>query len=169
MSNLKVHWMSKRQDWGTPREFMSYLSRSLCIRPTLDVSADHHNAKALEYYTEADNGLEKPWNGVVWCNPPYENQKAWIEKALLELENYDRCYFLIPCRPDTRYFHDLIWPNASRIWLIKGRMNFVSPHSVKGGNAPFPSMLVQFGGTQNSYCVGPSFGRLTPTAQERGW
>lgn len=164
----KVHWTSERQDWGTPREFMDYLSRSLCIRPTLDVAADHHNAKALEYYTEADNGLEKPWNGVVWCNPPFGNElKHWLAKAVAEVGNYDRCYFLIPCRPDTRYFHDLIWPNASRIWLIKGRMNFHFKGAVKGGNAPFPSMLVQFGGC--SYGAGPSIGRLTPTAQERGW
>ena len=26
---------------------------------------------AKTYYTEADNGLVKPWYGRVWCNPPY--------------------------------------------------------------------------------------------------
>lgn len=36
---------------------------------------------ATTNYTEADNGLIKPWFGNVWLNPPYGAEiEAWMEK-----------------------------------------------------------------------------------------
>ena len=33
--------------------------------------------KAAHYYTILDNGLERPWRGRVWLNPPYA--RGWID------------------------------------------------------------------------------------------
>src|SRR5262249_12487593 len=37
---------------------------------------------AKHHYTLADNGLERPWRGYVWLNPPYtrEGLPRWLEK-----------------------------------------------------------------------------------------
>lgn len=29
------------------------------------------------YYTAEDDGLAQPWDGLVWCNPPFSNFKPW--------------------------------------------------------------------------------------------
>lgn len=39
--------------------------------------------KAAAYYTKENSGLEVPWNGTVWLNPPYGGLQArFIEKLL---------------------------------------------------------------------------------------
>jgi hypothetical protein len=35
---------------------------------------------AKRYYTAADDGLEQPWDGVTWCNPPYSKFTPWANK-----------------------------------------------------------------------------------------
>ena len=32
---------------------------------------------AARYYTAEDDGLTSPWDGLVWCNPPYSRMKDW--------------------------------------------------------------------------------------------
>jgi hypothetical protein len=32
------------------------------------------------YYTAADDGLAQPWDGSVWCNPPYSTAERWVDK-----------------------------------------------------------------------------------------
>lgn len=54
---------------------------------TLDVAAASHNAKCREFYTRGDDGLSQPWEGRVWCNPPYSNLSAWLFKAWQEWEH----------------------------------------------------------------------------------
>lgn len=35
---------------------------------------------AKRWYTAEDDGLTSPWEGLVWCNPPYSNFWPWVEK-----------------------------------------------------------------------------------------
>ena len=81
----------------------------------------------------------------VFCNPPYGREIGkWVKKAYEEgqKENTLVC-LLIPARTDTKYFHNYIY-NKAEIRFIKGRLHF-------GGKdrAPFPSMLVIYGGKEN--------------------
>jgi hypothetical protein len=32
------------------------------------------------YLTAEDDGLVEPWEGLVWCNPPYSKFRPWAEK-----------------------------------------------------------------------------------------
>ena len=33
-------------------------------------------------WTKDDDGLTKPWNGFVWCNPPFSHSKAWADRFM---------------------------------------------------------------------------------------
>ena len=49
----------------------------------LDVAAPDGGAPlvpARRFYTVADDGLSEPWEGIVWCNPPYSAPTAWCRK-----------------------------------------------------------------------------------------
>lgn len=51
----------------------------------LDVAACEEAHVCERYYTAGHNGLLLSWHGRVWCNPPYSDIWAWIEKAWLEM------------------------------------------------------------------------------------
>jgi phage N-6-adenine-methyltransferase len=137
--------------WGTPPEFVDYIEKRMNIKFTLDVAASHHNAKAPKYFTEEDNGLNQAWatdGGIdghtVWMNPPYGRDiSEWLQKAIDEKSKTNGIWVLLPARTDTKWFHELVAKNAFYIYLIKGRLNYHNP-TLKGKNAPFPSMLVYF-------------------------
>lgn len=78
------------------------------------------------------------WSGKrVFCNPPYgPGIKNWLQRGL----EADVAVFLIPARTDTRWFHDIVLPNAKEIRFLRGRLKFGDAKH----NAPFPSMVVIF-------------------------
>ena len=37
---------------------------------------------ARRHYSVNDDGLTAPWEGLVWCNPPYSGPGPWVERFL---------------------------------------------------------------------------------------
>lgn len=140
---MNVMFSSKTDQWATPQDFFDQLDEKFSF--TLDPCADHNNHKCEKYFTKEENGLMKSWAGeTVFCNPPYGREIGkWVEKAFLECEQ-NGCktvVMLIPARTDTQWFHKWIYGKAKIIFL-KGRLKFGGAKNA----APFPSMLVIFGG-----------------------
>lgn len=84
-----------------------------------------------------------PWDGYVWCNPPYGLQAArWLEKMAM----HNNGIALIFARTETRMFFDFVWSRASALLFIEGRLYF---YDVKGNKAPgntgAPSVLIAYG------------------------
>ncbi len=129
---------SNRDNWETPQELFDKLNAEFHF--TLDAAADDHNHKCEVYFTKETNGLEKKWEGCVFCNPPYGRQIGkWVAKASAEAKNCEAIAMLLPARTDTKWFHDYIL-GKTEIRFLRGRLRF-SGHT---GNAPFPSMVVIF-------------------------
>lgn len=62
---------------------------------------------------------------------------------------------LIPCRPDTVYFHDYILGKAKEIRLIKGRLKYLDQDGNERSSSAFPSMIVVFdGGSEETKVIG---------------
>lgn len=142
-----VHYSSDRQDWGTPPSFISWYTERIGHQFNLDAAASAENAKADHYYTIEDNSLERSWWGHVWLNPPFGRElPQWLEKCAEQIKNpmVHSIHVLIPARTDTKWFHDIVMPNAYLVYLIKGRFNFRFDEATPGANAPFPSMLVVY-------------------------
>ena len=126
--------------WTTPKSLFDELNYK--YKFTLDPCATDDNALCDKYYTMKDNGLEQNWGGeIVFMNPPYGREIGkWIEKAYKESIKSAVVVCLIPSRTDTRYWHDYIFPYASDIKFIKGRLKFGNGKSP----APFPSAIIEF-------------------------
>lgn len=118
---------------------------------TLDVCATPANAKCSRYYTIEDDGLSQPWVGRVWCNPPYSQIRAWVEKATQEYfvrESLEVAVMLLPAnRPEQAWWQDLIEPirdrpgSFLRTEFLRGRPRFVLP----GAEAIGPNERPPFG------------------------
>lgn len=131
-------------DWLTPPEIVKALGPfdldpcSPEIRPW-DTAAKH--------YTRADGGLTQPWHGMVWMNPPYSNIRAWLAK----LADHGTGIALVFARTETAAFHEHVWPRASALLFLRGRIRF---HRVDGeaigrtgggAGAGAPSVLIGYG------------------------
>lgn len=136
---------SKDQTWETPIELFNKLNQ--VFEFDLDVCAIPETAKCNNYFTPQVDGLSQKWGDHCWMNPPYgREQIKWITKAYEESKNNNATVVcLIPARPDTKVWHNVVFKYAKAICFIKGRLKF-------GGSkdsAPFPSALVIFGNELN--------------------
>jgi site-specific DNA-methyltransferase (adenine-specific) len=131
---------SERGDWATPQAFFDLVDAEFGF--TLDAAASEGNAKCAQFYTEADDGLARPWTGTVWCNPPYGRGIAdWVQRGYDESRRGATVVMLIPARTDTAYWHDYVM-RAAEVRLLRGRLVFGTGEA--RANAPFPSALVVF-------------------------
>jgi phage N-6-adenine-methyltransferase len=91
----------------------------------LDPCAEHHTAKAECYYTIDEDGLQKPWFGRVFVNPPYSKPGPWCLRARQAVDSGEASLvvMLLPASVDTRWFHQLVLPYA-QLRFIQGRIRF---------------------------------------------
>jgi phage N-6-adenine-methyltransferase len=127
---------SLTDNWSTPPELFKSLDEEFHF--TLDACATASNATVPNFYDS--DSLEKPWTGVVWCNPPYGREIGkWIRKGRQSALEGAIVVMLIPSRTDTRWWHEDVML-ASDVRFIKGRLKFGGSKS----SAPFPSAIVVF-------------------------
>lgn len=138
---MEIHYSSKKHTWETPKWLFEELNDIFNFN--LDACAEKETAKCEVFYTKEDNALLKQWNGTVWCNPPYgKEQIEFINKAYKEsIFNGATVVLLIPARPDTKVWQNVIFKTASQVCFMKGRLKFEGAKH----NAPFPCALVTFG------------------------
>jgi len=124
--------------WETPTLFFQQLDDEFNFN--LDPCCTHATAKCERHFTEAEDGLARPWDGKVFMNPPYGREIIkWVEKAYLESLRGALVVCLLPARTDTRWFHEWVL-EKSEIRFVRGRLKF-GGERVGSGAAPFPSMV----------------------------
>lgn len=142
-------------DRRTPDELWQPLNRR--FRFTMDVAASPENAKCETFYTLADDGLTQAWYGSVWCNPPYSNVAAWVEKAWREsTSGCDAIVMLVPAnRTEQAWWQDHVERyrdgkgeraySSLRVEFLRGRQRFDRPgwtKPAKGDRPPFGLCLL---------------------------
>jgi site-specific DNA-methyltransferase (adenine-specific) len=132
---------SVTDDWATPIDLFEQLNAIHQFDQDVAASSRNHLCDewiGLDHPDESKrDGLTADWVGHVWCNPPYgRGIKDWVLKAS---QHYDEVVMLLPARVDTKWFHEIVLPNAD-VEFIKGRLKFGGGQSP----APFPSMIVRF-------------------------
>lgn len=138
--NTAFERTDQKDEWITPRHItdaLGHIDLDPCapITPPWEISDFRYDIR--------DDGLLKPWNGFVFCNPPYGTQtKLWLKRMK---EYAGGGIALIFARTDTKMFHDYIFDGATSILFIKGRLSFCDVTGKKGGTAGAPSCLVAYG------------------------
>jgi hypothetical protein len=144
--NTSFERKAQKEEWITPRHIIDALGPfdldpcSSIVRPW--PTADTH-------FTREDNGLMKPWAGMIWMNPPYGNQTQRWFRRMVEHGNGIALTF---ARTETKMFFESVWGKASANFFIKKRLIFLdtqgNPKLDKHGRpqgAGAPSVLIAYG------------------------
>lgn len=126
--------------WLTPPEIIEALG-PFDLDPC--ASLDRPWDTATRHYTVEDDGLSKPWDGMVWMNPPYGPKAT---KWLGRLAGHGNGIALVFARTETRMFTEHVWPHATALLFIEGRLHFHYPDGRRAkANSGAPSVLVSYG------------------------
>lgn len=120
--------------WFTPLEILSLVEGSWADGIDLDPCWDplsHVKAARVFDVRAGQDGLELPWEGRVWLNPPYAPAPAaWLERAARHALAGGEVLALIPAAVGTDYWREHVWPTAS-VCCLTPRPRFSSPSSAR--------------------------------------
>ena len=136
---------NKTDCWYTPPSIIELVIQVLG-EINLDPCADDgRHIPAQEHYTFDDNGLEKPWWGKVYMNPPYSHPGVWMRKLQLEFEtgNVDEAIALVPAATDTNWLSPVLKTQPVCFW--KGRIKFLGQDYKPKSSARQSHVLVYWG------------------------
>jgi len=123
--NVRGIFSKETDHWSTPE----------------DLRAKLYGEFSLDYdpcplFCETD-ALGLDWSGKrVFCNPPYSNIPAFLAKR----KEPGIAVYLLPSRTGTKWFHEVVLPEAREIRFLRGRLRFGGSK----GSAPFDSLIVVF-------------------------
>ena len=131
---------SLKDEWLTPPYILKALG-PFDLDPCAPI--DRPWDMAAEHYTIEDNGLNKPWYGRVWCNPPYGAKAAeWLDR----LAEHGKGTALLFARTETVMFFEHVWNKATALLFVEGRLYFHHADGTKAkANAGGPSVLIAYG------------------------
>lgn len=130
-------------DWITPREIIAALGGPEAFDLDPCQSPTQPWLCAKRGIVQPRDGLAEPWEGRVWCNPPYSvHASQWLAK----LARHGRGTALIFARTETEMFFAHVWGVASAILFLDGRLHFHYPDGRRAeANAGGPSCLIAYG------------------------
>ena len=115
--------------WYTPK----WVFDALNVTFDLDVCAPTGGVPwipAKNHYALPQDGLALPWDGSVWCNPPYGKETPkWLHK----MATHGNGIALVMARTDTKWFHEHL-TKADCLLFLKGRIQFVDGLQQTGGS-----------------------------------
>ena len=128
------------EEWYTPKEILDELGE-FDLDPCAPVQPLWNIAKTM--YNKHENGLAKEWFGRVWLNPPYSN--PIVGMFVKKLAEHNNGIALLFNRFDTDLFHEMVFPNATAIKILRHRIRFYQPDGTRSGSPGCGSVLIAFG------------------------
>lgn len=131
LNNFRAQACGK-QEWYTPGEYIE-AAREVMGGIDLDPASSEEaqkTVKATEYFSTQRNGLNQPWHGRVFLNPPYAAQavSGFVNKLVSEFkaERVEQAVLLVNNCTDTGWFHEVALACAA-VCFTSGRISFVNP------------------------------------------
>ena len=133
---------SGENEWYTP---VKYIESARVVMGKIDLdpaSSELANkiVKAKKIYTDETNGLDKPWAGNIWLNPPYAQPliNNFIDK--IENEQYNQAIVLVNNATETKWGQKLL-DCCQAVCFHTGRIRFISPDGEQG-DAPLQGQMI---------------------------
>lgn len=103
----------------TPR----YIFDALGLEFDLDPCSPETGAfvPAKQKYSLPFDGLNAPWFGLVWMNPPFSKPSPWVEKWI----NHGNGIALLPLSGNAKWWHE-IWNSKARMMMLKPNTPFTN-------------------------------------------
>jgi hypothetical protein len=134
--------------WLTPPHILNALG-SFDLDPCSALNRPWDTAKY--HYTVEDDGLVQPWFGRVWLNPPYGKEAApFMEKMAV----HGKGIALLFARTETKMFQRLVFPYASSMLFLSGRLKFHRIDGSLASTSQSPSVLIAYGDAENDFLKG---------------
>jgi hypothetical protein len=140
------HWelsIGKTDDYYTPPEIFEALERPVF---DMDVAAaiDPRKAFVSAKIYLCDKGIETPWNGFVWCNPPYGvrgSKMDWVEKMI----RHRNGLLLLPDRTSADWWQ--VGASSCDMFLTTfDKIKFISPDGKINKQPSVGNTIFAFGG-----------------------
>jgi hypothetical protein len=130
----------KNDEWLTPPEIIQSLG-AFDLDPCSPINRPWDTA--YHHFSKKDDGLNNPWRGRVWCNPPFGRQAIkWMRK----MRDHGNGIALLAARTETVMFYETVWGKAHGIQFLNKRPHF---HFVNGeraqSNSGAPIVLIAYG------------------------
>lgn len=157
-----VAYNSGNNEWYTPKEFIE-AATAVMGQIDLDPASSeiaNKTVNAKRFYTVEDNGLEKPWFGNVWLNPPYASDLIgkFADKLVDELKHIKQAIVLVNNATETEWFYTMV-TQATAVCFPRSRVKFYTPSGTIG--APLQGQAILY--------FGPDVNRFINVFDEKGW
>ncbi len=101
-----------------------------------------------------EDGLITPWNGLVWCNPPYSKITPWAHKLLA----YGNGIALLPVGKSLWF--DMLWNKADGIITLPSSLRFMRSQGRPPAGIMTSTMLFAFGSSNRVVLESSGLGRV---------
>lgn len=142
---------NRTDEWYTPKWVIDSLVES-GVKFDLDPCAPTNRPFeiASKCYTKEDDGHTKQWEGNVWLNPPYS--RKLVVKFIEKLAQHGKGIAFLFNRMDTALWHDVIFPTADAMLIMRGRVKFIDSELRERQGATSGSILVAWD-KENAECL----------------
>lgn len=123
--------VSIRDLWQTPKEIFNKLDNEFLF--VCDVAASDKNSLCRNYFSESISALDRNWDKVNWCNPPYSDITPWVSKAIEQHNKGETIVMLVPSDTSVKWFK-LAYESCNEVRFISGRISFINADTQKPVN-----------------------------------
>ena len=132
-------------EWYTPPEVFDALRLTFDLDPCSP--GPGHWVPARRIYTKADDGMAQPWDGLVFCNPPFGGRHGhipWLERFL----RHGQGIAIVRAYTSAGWFHDHAI-KAETMLFPRGKTKFIRPDGTRGTAPGHGVVLLGMGAEAN--------------------